>query len=73
VSLGNPHCVVTVDNIKEAPVLRLGKELSTHERFPKQVNVGFMEIIAPNQIKLRVYERGAAETLACAVALVPRL
>ncbi len=65
VSIGNPHCVVTVDDISEAPVARLGRELSLHERFPQQANIGFMEIVAPNQIKLRVYERGAAETLAC--------
>jgi diaminopimelate epimerase len=46
-------------------VASLGKELSLHERFPEHANVGFMEIVAPNQIKLRVYERGVAETLAC--------
>jgi len=65
VSLGNPHCVLTVDSISEAPVDTLGKALSTHERFPQQTNVGFMEIVSPDYIKLRVYERGAAETLAC--------
>jgi diaminopimelate epimerase len=65
VSMGNPHCVVTVDSVAEAEVDVLGKELAEHERFPKQANVGFMEIVAANQIKLRVYERGAAETLAC--------
>ncbi|ALO33328.1 diaminopimelate epimerase [Colwellia sp. MT41] len=65
VSMGNPHCVVTVDSVAEAPVASLGKELSTHERFPKDANVGFMEIVSSNYIKLRVYERGAAETLAC--------
>jgi diaminopimelate epimerase len=65
VSLGNPHCVLTVDSINEAPVATLGKALSHHERFPQQTNVGFMEIISPDYIKLRVYERGAAETLAC--------
>ena len=65
VSMGNPHCVVTVDNVQDAPVGALGKELSTHERFPKDANVGFMEIVSPNYIKLRVYERGAEETLAC--------
>lgn len=65
VSLGNPHCVVTVDNVLDAPVNTLGKELSTHERFPEGANVGFMEVVATNQVKLRVYERGAAETLAC--------
>ncbi len=65
VSMGNPHCVVTVDDVLAAPVERLGQELSLHERFPEHANVGFMEVVAPNQIKLRVYERGAAETLAC--------
>lgn len=65
VSMGNPHCVVTVDSVLDAPVASLGRELSVHERFPKGVNVGFMEIVSPNYIKLRVYERGAEETLAC--------
>ncbi|SET19419.1 diaminopimelate epimerase [Thalassotalea agarivorans] len=65
VSMGNPHCVVTVDSVKTAPVETLGHALSHHERFPEQANVGFMEIVEPNFIKLRVYERGAAETLAC--------
>lgn len=65
VSLGNPHCVITVDSVVEAAVNTLGPELSQHERFPKQANVGFMEVVAPDFIKLRVYERGAAETLAC--------
>ncbi|MEW6995418.1 diaminopimelate epimerase [Colwelliaceae bacterium MEBiC 14330] len=65
VSMGNPHCVVTVDSVADAPVDILGRELSVHERFPKDANVGFMEIVKPNYIKLRVYERGAAETLAC--------
>lgn len=65
VSMGNPHCVVTVDNVVKADVESLGQELSTHERFPEDANVGFMEIVSPNYIKLRVYERGAAETLAC--------
>ncbi len=65
VSMGNPHCVLTVDDIESAPVERLGKQLTNHERFPKGVNVGFMEVVAPDFIKLRVYERGAAETLAC--------
>lgn len=65
VSMGNPHCVLTVDDITTAPVETLGAQLSVHERFPKDVNVGFMEVLTPEKIKLRVYERGAAETLAC--------
>jgi diaminopimelate epimerase len=65
VSMGNPHCVLTVDNVKEAPVDLLGKALSLHERFPQQANISFMEVVSAEYIKLRVYERGAAETLAC--------
>lgn len=65
VSMGNPHCVITVDSVKDAPLETLGQALSVHERFPEDVNVGFMEVVSPEFIKLRVYERGAAETLAC--------
>ncbi|MAG75947.1 MAG: diaminopimelate epimerase [Thalassotalea sp.] len=65
VSMGNPHCVVTVDNVDEAPLETLGKELEQHERFPKGVNVGFMEIVSSDYVKLRVFERGVGETLAC--------
>jgi len=65
VSMGNPHCVITVDDIEQAPVARLGESLSNHERFTQGANIGFMEVVSPEFIKLRVYERGAAETLAC--------
>lgn len=65
VSMGNPHCVLTVDDVKQASVAKLGAQLSTHERFPKDTNVGFMEIVAKDYIKLRVYERGVGETEAC--------
>jgi diaminopimelate epimerase len=65
VSMGNPHCVLTVDDVLTAPVNELGAKLTIHERFPKGVNVGFMEVVSPEYVKLRVYERGAAETLAC--------
>ena len=65
VSLGNPHCVITVDDVEKAPVASLGAELSVHERFPKGANIGFMEVVSADTIKLRVYERGAQETLAC--------
>lgn len=65
VSMGNPHCVVTVDAISEAPVASLGDQLSHHQRFPEQANVGFMEVVTPELIRLRVYERGTGETLAC--------
>lgn len=65
VSLGNPHCVLEVDDIDTAPVESLGPILEKHERFPEAVNVGFMQILSPEHIKLRVFERGAGETLAC--------
>ncbi len=65
VSMGNPHAVLQVDDITTAPVERLGPPLERHPRFPERVNVGFMQIISPSHIRLRVYERGAGETLAC--------
>lgn len=65
VSMGNPHAVLTVPSVDNAPVERLGPLLEQHRRFPNRVNVGFMEIIDRGNIKLRVYERGAGETLAC--------
>lgn len=65
VSMGNPHCVVEVPDADTAPVEELGPVLESHERFPERVNVGFMQVISRNEIKLRVYERGAGETMAC--------
>ncbi len=65
ISMGNPHVVLPVDNVDTAPVETLGPPLESHELFPQRVNVGFMEIVDCNHIKLRVYERGAGETLAC--------
>ncbi|MBA0036635.1 diaminopimelate epimerase [Pantoea sp. BIGb0393] len=65
VSMGNPHCVIQVESVKTAPVETLGPELESHERFPERVNVGFMEVVNREHIRLRVYERGAGETQAC--------
>jgi len=65
VSMGNPHCVLTVEDVDNAPVAELGPQLSNHERFPEQTNVGFMQIISREHIKLRVFERGVGETRAC--------
>ncbi|MDH5571278.1 MAG: diaminopimelate epimerase [Gammaproteobacteria bacterium] len=65
VSMGNPHAVLRVDNIDTAPVESLGKLIESHPRFPQRVNVGFMQVIDNRHIRLRVYERGAGETLAC--------
>lgn len=65
VSMGNPHCVMVVDDIDNAEVEELGPILESHERFPERVNVGFMQVVSRNEIRLRVYERGAGETQAC--------
>ena len=65
VSMGNPHCVLTVDDVATAAVQRLGSLLESHERFPERANIGFMQIVNRQQIKLRVFERGAGETQAC--------
>lgn len=65
VSMGNPHCVVLVDDIETAPVETLGPLLENHERFPNKVNVGFLEVVRRDFAKLRVWERGVGETLAC--------
>jgi diaminopimelate epimerase len=65
VSIGNPHAVLTVASVDTAPVDRLGPAIESHRRFAKRVNVGFMEIVDRTHIRLRVYERGTGETLAC--------
>ena len=65
VSMGNPHGVLLVDDVDEAEVDVLGPLLEAHPRFPMRANIGFMQIISPEHIKLRVWERGAGETLAC--------
>lgn len=65
VSMGNPHCVLQVDDVATANVAQLGPLLEKHERFPERVNVGFMQVVGRDHIKLRVYERGVGETRAC--------
>ena len=65
VSLGNPHAVLLVDDVSTAPVERLGPAIESHRRFPKRVNVGFLQIVDRGHIRLRVFERGVGETLAC--------
>ncbi|GAB4299821.1 MAG: diaminopimelate epimerase [Thiohalomonadaceae bacterium] len=65
VSMGNPHAVLRVEDIAAAEVERLGPLLESHPRFPRRINVGFMQIVDRNHIRLRVFERGAGETLAC--------
>ena len=62
--MGNPHAVQLVDNVDLAPVATVGPLIEKHERFPNKTNAGFMQILARNEIRLRVYER-AGETMAC--------
>ncbi|WP_084667048.1 diaminopimelate epimerase [Thermanaeromonas toyohensis] len=64
-SMGNPHCVIFVPRIEEAPVTELGPKLEYHPLFPQRTNVEFIEVQNPGEIKMRVWERGAGETLAC--------
>jgi len=65
VSIGNPHAVLRVDDVKSAPVARLGPAIERHPRFPRRANVGFMQVLGAGHIALRVFERGVGETLAC--------
>lgn len=65
VSMGNPHAVQVVENVDTAPVENMGPAIETHPRFPQKVNAGFMQVVDRHHVKLRVFERGAGETLAC--------
>ena len=64
-SMGNPHAVQRVADVDAAPVATLGPQIETHPRFARHVNAGFMQVVSRSQIRLRVHERGAGETLAC--------
>jgi diaminopimelate epimerase len=64
-SMGNPHAVVLVDDVDKAHVSHLGPLIEKHAAFPKRVNAGFLQVLSRTEVKLRVYERGAGETLAC--------
>ncbi len=64
-SMGNPHCVIEVDRVDQAPLLELGPLLEKHELFPNRTNVELVEVLSPGHIKLRVWERGAGATMAC--------
>ncbi len=65
VSMGNPHCVTFVDKVDEYPVEKIGPQIENHPSFPQRTNVEFVEVLNKNEIKMRVWERGAGETLAC--------
>ena len=64
-SMGNPHAVLFVDDVEAAPVAQIGPLIENHVRFARRVNAGFMQVVSRSQIRLRVHERGAGETLAC--------
>ena len=64
-SMGNPHAVLRVEDVDDAPVERLGPAIQQHPSFPRSVNVGFMQVLSREALRLRVHERGAGETLAC--------
>jgi len=65
VSIGNPHAVIRVRSVADAPVDTVGPAMENHASFPRRVNVGFLEIVTPEHVRLRVFERGVGETLAC--------
>jgi diaminopimelate epimerase len=65
VSMGNPHAVIFVDDAEEAPVREMGPKIETHQSFPEDINVEFIEVLNEDEIKMRVWERGAGVTLAC--------
>ncbi len=64
-SMGNPHAVLRVADVDTAPVATLGPRIETHARFPRHVNVGFLQVLSRSEVRLRVHERDAGETLAC--------
>jgi diaminopimelate epimerase len=64
-SIGNPHCVIFVDKVDCFPVEQVGPKIEKHEAFPKRTNVGFVQVLNRNELKVRVWERGCGETLAC--------
>jgi diaminopimelate epimerase len=65
ISMGNPHCVIFVDNVVEFPVEKYGSIIEKHPLFPNRTNVEFVEIVSPAEVRQRTWERGAGETLAC--------
>jgi len=64
-SVGNPHCVIFVDAVDDFPVQRVGSKIENHQIFPKRTNVEFAQVLSENEVKVRVWERGCGETLAC--------
>lgn len=65
VSMGNPHCVIFVEDVAEFPIHEIGPLIETHELFPNRINVEFVQVVSPREVRQRTWERGAGETLAC--------
>ena len=65
VSMGNPHCVIYVDNVAEFPIEKYGPAIERHPVFPNRINVEFVEVVGPGELRQRTWERGSGETLAC--------
>jgi diaminopimelate epimerase len=63
--MGNPHCVIFVGKVDDFPVEQIGPKVENHKAFPKRTNVGFVQVLNRNELKVRVWERGCGETLAC--------
>ena len=63
--MGNPHCVIFVNKVDDFPVEQIGQEIENHNIFPKRTNVGFVQVLNKKELKVRVWERGCGETLAC--------
>jgi diaminopimelate epimerase len=64
-SMGNPHCIVYVDDVQSFPVAEVGPALENHPAFPRRTNVEFVQVLSPGEVRQRTWERGAGETLAC--------
>lgn len=64
-SVGNPHCVTFVDDLASVPLEKVGPKIENHKKFPKRVNAEFVQVLSPKEIKVRVWERGVGETVAC--------
>jgi len=65
ISMGNPHCVIFVEDVADFPVAEIGPLVENHELFPKRINVEFVQVVSPREVRQRTWERGAGETLAC--------
>jgi len=63
--MGNPHCVTFVDEVNDDWVLNIGPQIEVHQAFPRKINAEFIQVISPAEVRMRVWERGSGETLAC--------